>query len=520
MRNKRYRMLSAVLLPACMITMAGCQETPDQSAVVSREGGLSEEVIAEPLAEGETQTIELPDQWEQTETWSNDRWIFRADVDLESIETGNLPVVEMEQHAMTQEELEKLTDYFAGGEELYVPLLTTKEACQEKLDRMRNMEGIYAVYTIDTVMNDKLEWLEKGLEAAVEAGTQEPQEAEVSFGPRADDPAEDAMTDRRKYISEEEDALELYFSADVGADRTGSITARKYDPETGRSSQFEWMAGDEIVYQKNDIDYYRDRHKLYAEVSETDRQWEALLDECTRIMTEENIDPEEGRQQAEAVLRDLGIEDKVYAGEEAVLWFPQGTYPEDIASTYQDSLWQSDLSQAEAGYVYTFLNEISGQPVDLQSGGQSFGISDEAESESYNPPFPVESITVAVTESGVKMFSWDGMCSETGTEAENVKILPFDEMKERIIQRISYLFPVSQPADDTTLFQYELLDLSFGYSYVTAYENPDHAWAVPAWFLELGTGDNSPELTGTEEVESTAWSYMTFNAMDGSVIEN
>ena len=520
MRKKRCRMWTVFLVCVCMITLAGCQETPEESAVASKAGGLSEDVLAEPLSEGETQTIELPDRWEETKKWSNDRWIFQADVDLGSIETGNLPIVEFEQHAMTQEELESLTNYFAGGETLYAPLVTTKDAYQNKLDRIRNMEGIYAVYTIDTAVSTKMEMLEKGLEAAPEAAGQETQEVQPVFSARLDDPGEDAARDRRKYISEEEDTMELYFSAEIGEDRQSSITARKYDSRTGRSSQFEWKSGDEIVYQKEDIDYYREWHKEYKDVSETDRQWEKLLDQCSAMMKDENIDPNEGRKQAETLLQELGIEDKVYVDEEPVLWFPKGTYPKDVASTYQDSLWQADLTQAETGYVYTFVNEINGQSVDLLAGGNFFGFSEDSGTEVYTSPFPVETIKVAVTQSGVKMFSWDGMCSEVSVEAENVRLLPFDELQEKITQQISYYFPVSQPADDKTIFEYELESIRFGYSYVTAYENPDHAWAVPAWFLELKSGNSNPELSASDEVEKLAWVYLTFNALDGSVIES
>ena len=68
---------------------------------------------------------------------------------------------------------------------------------------------------------------------------------------------------------------------------------------------------------------------------------------------------------AESVLADLGLTDKVYAYAEPVLWFPSGTYPDDVGNTGQDSLWQADLDEAEAGYVYTFLNEVGGLGVNF-----------------------------------------------------------------------------------------------------------------------------------------------------------
>ena len=217
----------------------------------------------------------------------------------------------------------------------------------------------------------------------------------------------------------------------------------------------------------------------------------------------------------------MGITDKSCSYAEPVLWFPEGSYQEDLANTYYDSLWQADLSRAEAGYVYTFHNEISGLPVDLLSGGNLLGISDSgAETDSYAPPFPVESITVAVTESGVKMFSWTGMSETVSTVMENTSVLPFEKIRDRIVQYLSYCFPGSQPDDSESVFEYDLQDITFGYSYITAYENPDHAWAVPAWLVELKSGSDMYDLTGKREMENMQWTYLTVNALDGSVIQN
>lgn len=516
----RFYIEVSFMLAMSVIILAGCRETPDESAVASRAGGLPEDAVIEPLPEGETQIIELPDKWEQTEKWSKDRWIFEADVELESIETGNLPVVEMEQRAMTQEELEKLTEYFADGQELYRPLQTTKDAFQDKLDRIRNMEGVYSVYTIDILVSDRIERLEKGLAAAPETVEGTPEKAEVAFGPRQPDPGADEAMERASVISPEVDAMPVFFSADVGEQRKSSIEARNYDAETGLCGTFEWMEGDALLYQKYDIDMDKDMHKEYKDVSETDRQWEDLLDACTAKMTDENINPEEGKKQAEAVLTDLGIADKIYAGAEPVLWFPDGTYPDALAATYEDSLWQADLDEAEAGYVYTFLNEVGGLGVNFLCGGITHGYVSDVPDEAYAPAFPVETVEIAVTESGVKLFSWEGMSETVSAVAENVKILPFENMEERMTEYISYQFPGSQPADSPSRFMYEAEDITFGYTYLTAYENPDHAWAVPAWFLELRSGSSAPELTGRDEIEMTGWVYFTFSAIDGGAVES
>lgn len=520
MKKNGCRILAGVLILTGMTVCGGCRETPDESAVVSRKGGLREETTAEPLPEGEMKTVEMPQNWEQTETWNKDRWIFRADVELESFETGNLPVVEMKQHSMTQEELVKLTEYFSQGEELYLPFEITREVYQEKLDRIRGMEGVYAVYTIDTIMGYKADMLEEALDLAPAEGEQTAEKAEIAFGPWQDT-AEDAITDRREYISEETDAMDLYFSADIGAERSSRIEARKYDPQAGLSGTFEWSEGDKVLYARTDLDMYRYFHSPYASLTETDQKWEQILDQCAQLMEEENIDADAGRGQAEELLKELGITDKVYSYAEPVLWFPDGTYPEDVAYTYYDSLWQADLSQAEAGYVYTFNNSIGSWPVDLKFGGYFHGAPEaEEETQTYAPPFPVEKIQIVVTGGGIRMFSWDGMSETVATVAENTNLLPFEEIQERLTQYLSYCFPAAQPDDSESVFEYDLQNIRFGYSYIPAYESPDHAWAVPAWFAEIKSGSDNYDLTGKKEIEEMQWCYVTISALDGSIIDN
>jgi hypothetical protein len=118
-KKKRTKIILPSILTVsltCGLLLTGCQKTPDQSAVVSKAGGLSEDVIAEPLKDGETQTLDLPEHWDTTVTWSNDRGVFHADQKLESVTTGNLPVIEVSQKKLELEQLNGLISYFAGGE--------------------------------------------------------------------------------------------------------------------------------------------------------------------------------------------------------------------------------------------------------------------------------------------------------------------------------------------------------------------------------------------------------------------
>lgn len=151
-KKKRTKIILPSILTVsltCGLLLAGCQKTPDQSAVVSKAGGLSEDVIADPLKDGETQTLNLPEHWDTTVTWSNDRGVFHADQKLESVTTGNLPVIEVSQKKLELEQLNGLISYFAGGEILYQTQELTREYYQNLLDRIKNREGFYADNSVE-----------------------------------------------------------------------------------------------------------------------------------------------------------------------------------------------------------------------------------------------------------------------------------------------------------------------------------------------------------------------------------
>lgn len=86
---------------ALCFMLTGCQKTPDESAVVSKADGLREDVIAEPLAESEKVTLDVPSRWEMEDKRSNDRVTISAELDLGTMEAGNLPVIEKSNHELS-----------------------------------------------------------------------------------------------------------------------------------------------------------------------------------------------------------------------------------------------------------------------------------------------------------------------------------------------------------------------------------------------------------------------------------
>ena len=519
--QRRDRKRAELLKKACVgigiasFVLTGCQKTPEESAVVSKEDGLSKNVIAKPLEAGETREMDIPTHWQMEELRNKDRMLLQADLDLEEKKLGNLPVIEMKNHVLTEEELKALVKYFTEGEELYECQPYTKDVYEEVISRIENGEGMYAA---------SYHWLERlkikqsaesGMELAPEKSALQ-EKKKIEFTTRfVDEGYEKAVMEQVGAALEGFDLYEnrdekVWFEVDaggVGTERKARIKAETYDPEVGNNSSFSWTTGLES-YSYQEFDSRRMFFTSQMENTFTPQMLERM-DLFEERYTNSTFDKAAGVAQAEQVIKELGIADMSLSSEEQVLWFPQNSYTEgsDRIGETNDLWWMADSATTECGYRYIFSREIGGLNVMV---GNTAVI--ETTEEMYSPPFPSETITITVTESGVKSFVWEGMSEEVKLIAENTELLPFEKIQERLAEQIFYWYSgctAGQPEDDPTQFQYRVTDAKLGYTYINAYKNPEHAWLVPAW-----------SFTAIEGKGGEDWQYLSYliEALEGRAI--
>ena len=106
--------------------------------------------------------------------------VIQADIKLGEQSIGNLPVIEMQNHELTQEELNGLIDYFTDGEELYMPQMVTKDAYQEVLDRISSKEGSYLQSAYSTSIAGIQNATREGMELAPDEASA-PEKMEIKF---------------------------------------------------------------------------------------------------------------------------------------------------------------------------------------------------------------------------------------------------------------------------------------------------------------------------------------------------
>lgn len=159
--------------------------------------------------------------------------------------------------------------------------------------------------------------------------------------------------------------------------------------------------------------------------------------------------------------------------------------------------------------MYVYTRAYGGISTD-----QLIGATTQETMNTYTVPFPIEMISITITDDGVKNFSWTGMCEAVSTIAKNVKLLPFDDIQKQLFDQIFYKYSShGQPAEDMTNFTYKVNFVKLGYTYVTAFQNPQDGWLVPTWFFEVMEGEG-PEA----DVKDLLAFPVAINAMDGGAI--
>ncbi len=209
------------------------------------------------------------------------------------------------------------------------------------------------------------------------------------------------------------------------------------------------------------------------------------------------ISKEDAIAQLNALLSELGINNYGIAeAEEARVIF---TYTSEIISKG----WQFVLTRNDGGRI----------PVDLYT--TQFGGLLDFRSEDYAERWKQDMITVYIDETGVRFFSWYNPVEVTEMLNENVALLPFDEIKDRIKNTVKFAYSQSiqngwlSGEHDMSIDKIVLTNVL-----IPMKDDLDHQMLAPVWLVY-----NTLYVEYNGEIVDEIKSVFAVNAIDGSSID-
>ncbi len=498
----------AMLLTICCFTTA-CQPTPELSAVVNKADGITEDMIAEPSAENRLELADLPDHWTETLYRQNNKAEIKADTDVVIPENlSDIPILKLEQIPLTPERLTELTDYFAGGSKFYKPLTMTTFDGAIQLEKIKKGEGGFGLYSNSDRkrMEDKLnELIEQAPDNAQKAYTDDfsfsmPYQSE--FNSMMDyyiEPYKAFLGDIGNAYSKPQKENYVDVCVETGEEYEPKISASTYDSPVAIPSSFLFSYPGRIMTQ-SDLEPYQNStiHDQYATMKDYANTEIQYYKDFSKIIGGITETPEEALSTAQKAITELGIEGMALNQIEKGVWVPQQPQQWDKLS--------SEVSDLQGGYDMTFTrsaNQLVG--CRLTYAGASVGSLPQ-----YTPPFRVEFIHIFVVNGKIMMFDWQSMAHVVETVAENSNLLPFDQIKSRLADYLSY--QIEDPAIKT--YHFDVTDAQLRAAQVPAKDDPYKAWFVPSWLFVYHTtyvDKNGKETHNTD-------SYCEINALDGGLI--
>ncbi|MGI6008486.1 MAG: DUF6034 family protein [Ruminococcus sp.] len=169
-------------------------------------------------------------------------------------------------------------------------------------------------------------------------------------------------------------------------------------------------------------------------------------------------------------------------------------------------------------YVFEVSRQISGIPCNYISeyeGTLSYG----GDGKEYREPWKQENIRVIVNETGVVGFLWEYPPEIQSTINENVSILSYEEIKEIAKKQLQR----SQTVNEYEMTfagekQIEINKIVLGMMRVVKKDSADEYYYLPVWDFIGKTKVRGSNEENTDK-DTSAKSYLTLNAIDGSVID-
>lgn len=232
-----------------------------------------------------------------------------------------------------------------------------------------------------------------------------------------------------------------------------------------------------------------------------------------------SISEQQAANSAAGLLADLGIE---------------GFAPKAAGIVYlyqSNSIFGYQNEELQAAYLITFMRQFGGMMPELTK----YSSINETDQYDYMPPFTMEYISIVIDEQGViHQFAWSNPIKIVETMAENVTLLPFEDVLQCLEQYAKYHW-AWMDGMDLYYTEYYIDNISLNLYCLPMKDNPNEYMYVPCWFFTYTMRTYYPEeryaklrdIYGNEYVEGiiekgyaeqTELQPIILNAIDGGSV--
>lgn len=463
-----------VLAIGVVIVLSGCQPTPKDGIISSKVDGYIEEAISATPAPVYSYSI---DEHINSKIHTDNTEIY-IDADVVKPDTERYSVLRVEPVDIKEEKAKSIVNNIFGSEPLY-EALSTEPVTQEEI--MNLLIGRQA----------KLIEMEKSFE-----GSSQEYEDFVALYEQETEYWKDKLKTAPTTIERKPMEIKYIKQEDIGDVNkfciSGSLITDS-DISTGISFYKSSLGKDSIMYY-----YNYENLKIHTDIIAEDDKY-----------TNTTISKDDAIKQAREFIEKLGCEDV------DIVCTGLSLYDADSNAPYEDRArcYVIIFGKTYNGIQQTYVNNSSFTKMFLnqnedQSGETSPNINQ------YNQYWGDEHITVFVDRRGVVQCEWAYPSKIANVINENVNLLPFSEVKEQILNQLKLerVYHIEGLKYDVYIDKIVL-----GYSKVIEKDSNNEYMLIPTWDAVGRIRYKGPD--GELLLESLGQSFLTINAIDGSVID-
>lgn len=492
--KKKY--IAGIATGLCISILTGCQETPENS-IVKQKGteSIREYESGEETASPLRELLGAPEHYSNKESYEEGALVIDTDAEVILPEASSINTYKVSAKEVNQDMIDQVTKAFFEGDKIYHAYSYgqwTKEQYQEDITRLKKYkaEGNLDPYEYGKDENGQLQF---DIDAVIAMDEEAMKDAPEEVIKEEVTPAFGLEYWNGKGEEKEKEVDETSFSGVAETDQGNYSYSISYDLAPDVTFKISKIRED--VTDSREFSSWIETEFLLGREPED----ENYVSEDT-IKKFLDISYEDAEKTAREKVEKLGWDLELYNWDYAVFHHGEGGVRED--------------NILDGGYLFHFTRKLDQVPVTYTSsyGG---GLEDM---DSTLEPWSYERCDIIVGDDGIQNVEIYSPYEIGEVQTEHVKLMDFDSIAKIYEQMMEISnADISEFEKNRT---YHIKKITLGYSriYDPTADN-DTGLLVPVWDFFGGFDMENEEYTEKNSGEYSNQSFMTINAIDGTVID-